>query len=84
MFMESKLLKELNKNIKILNERIEKQNSLWRNFLLSIFRGVGYFIGVTIVAGILIYFLSIIIKTVEIPILQDFITANQMEELRIE
>lgn len=84
MFMESKLLKELNKNIKILNERIEKQNSLWRNFLLSIFRGVGYFIGVTIVAGILIYFLSIIIKTVEIPILQDFITAKQIEELRIE
>lgn len=82
--MDSKLIKELNQNIIILNQRIKRQNSLWRNLMLSIFRGVGYFIGATIIASIAIYFISQTIKSIsDVPILKDFLDPEKIEQIEI-
>jgi len=82
--MDSKLIKELNQNITILNQRIKRQNSLWRNLILSIFRGVGYFIGATIVASVIIYFVAQTIKSMsDAPILKDFLDPETIERIEI-
>lgn len=41
------------KSIRELTEQIKKSNSLWRNFRLGIFFGVGSALGASIIAGIL-------------------------------
>ncbi len=56
--MNSKELNQLNENLVKLNKNLDRQNSLLRNFEISIFRGVGYFVGVTIVASIIVFMIS--------------------------
>jgi len=82
--MDPKQLETLNQNIQQLNQRIERQNSFWRIFLLSILRGVGNFLGFTIVASILIYIASIMLRTINLPLLDDLqniIETEKIEEL---
>jgi hypothetical protein len=82
--MDPKQLETLNQNIQQLNQRIERQNSFWRIFVLSILRGVGNFLGFTIVASILIYIASIMLRTINLPLLDDLqniIETEKIEEL---
>lgn len=70
-----KLIAEL----RILNEKLEKSNSMVYNFLLSIVKGIGVFIGATIVAGVILYALSQLLSSLDLPILEsiyNFIVNN--------
>ena len=85
--MDDKQLAKLNQNIQQLTRRIERQNSVWQSFMLSILRGVGNFIGFTIVASILLYIASLFLRTIDIPILhelQEIVGMERVEELRVE
>lgn len=75
----------LNKNLKKLNNLLEKNNIndliyilgntkeiFKRNFLAGIFRGIGIGIGVTLLSAVLIYFLQKIVR-LNIPILGEYI-----------
>lgn len=68
-----KSINELNKNVEALNANVDRSNAVLFNFLFSILKGVGVFIGATIVAGIIIYILSKALDSVNSPIIQDII-----------
>ncbi|MDD3647510.1 MAG: DUF5665 domain-containing protein [Candidatus Dojkabacteria bacterium] len=78
--MDQDDVKKLNKNMKKLEETIDRSVSLKWNLLKGIVNGVGYAIGATIIFGILIAILSKTINTVEdIPVLNTI-----LENIRIE
>lgn len=84
MDSKSKEVNQLNENLTKLNKNLDRQNSLIRNFIISIFRGVGYFIGVTIVASIIVFILSQTIKSiVDISLLEDVVGPNIIEEIEL-
>ena len=65
-------LESLHKDLKILNEHLEKKNSRSRIFVNAIIAGLGTAIGLTIVAGFLIAFLIDFLRSAEtIPILKE-------------
>lgn len=64
-----------NDSISLLNKNIEKSISFRRNFFLSIVKGVGSFLGATIVAGILLGILSTVIDSVDdVPVLNKIVS----------
>ena len=83
MFKKKKefLIKKIDELIDILEKsNIEhiafilgsRKEIIWRNTLAGIFRGIGIGIGVTIVSGIIIYFLQKLVK-LNLPIIGKYI-----------
>lgn len=56
--------------LRILNAKLEKSNSMVYNFFLSIVKGIGVFIGATIVAGVILYGLSQLLSSLDLPVLE--------------
>ncbi len=81
-----KLLEELDQTLATTNERLAKQNSLGRRFLLGIVQGLGGAIGLTIVAGIVLSLLAQLVQSLEaVPLLDRVIdVAGQQFEQRLE
>ncbi len=83
--MKPKEIEQLNQNLNKLIDRLDKQNSLAKNFIISIIRGVGYFIGVTIVAGIIIYFLAQAAKSItQQSFFKNFINQETIEKFDLQ
>lgn len=85
MFLNKKIVLNTNKNLKKLNNLLEKNNIndliyvlgnkkeiFKRNFLAGIFRGIGIGIGVTVITAILVYILQRIVR-LNIPIIGEYI-----------
>jgi len=73
-------LADLNKNIEILSGRIDRSNSLARNVLLSLLKGIATALGATVVAAVLIAILGRSIKTLsDVPIVGPLIESSQVE-----
>lgn len=69
------------KRLRALNSNIKKQISFKRNFFLSIVSGIGYTIGATIVAGIVIAILSWTINSIEdVPVLNKLIDSTKLQQ----
>ncbi len=56
-------MKENNKTLEEINNKLDKLSSFGYVFLLSIVKGVGTVIGATIVTALIIWLLSFLIKT---------------------
>lgn len=56
-------MKENNKTLEEINNKLDKLSSFGYVFLLSIVKGVGTVIGATIVTALIIWLLSYLIKT---------------------
>ncbi|MGD9129213.1 MAG: DUF5665 domain-containing protein [Candidatus Woesebacteria bacterium] len=74
-------LNEVHRSIERLDKNIKRQNSFKRNFLLSIVRGVGYFIGATIVAGLAIAIMFKFLMSLDrLPFINQAIDVELIEE----
>lgn len=78
--LETKL-ETISNHLAKLDTSIQKKLSFKRNFLLSIVKGVGYAIGATLIAGIVIAILSWSISSIQdVPILNKILTASDIEQ----
>ena len=78
---ENEQIEELNENLEILSQEIEKTNSPKKSFLRGIFLGVGTTLGATIIAAIIITILVWIFKTFEnVPIIGDILEWLNVEQ----
>lgn len=74
--------KQLSTEIAHLTQQVRLHNSFVRRFLMGIVAGVGTAVGATIVASVLVYSLSRIIKTVDdIPILGNIIQSERINQI---
>lgn len=76
-----KKLSHIARQLGQLDTKLQKQLSFKRNFLLSVVSGVGYAIGATIIAGIVIAILSWSISSIQdVPILNKIFTASDIQQ----
>ena len=77
-------LKKLNQNIQQLEDRLRKINSPGRVFGLSVLKGFGYAIGLTLVFGIAISILAKILEPIfQAPFFQNLLN-NQLIKDQIQ
>jgi hypothetical protein len=76
-----KTSKSVENNLIFLNQNLEKQNSFWHGFLMSVIQGVGEVIGATLVAGVVLIILSKFITSVEqVPLIGKLVKSTQIEK----
>lgn len=69
--------------LRILNNNLRKQLSFKRNFLMSMLNGVGYAIGATLIAGVVIAILSASIRSIQdVPVLKNLLTQETINLLK--
>lgn len=74
--------KNLEQEIKELSQHMKLQNSLRRNFVISIVRGFGSALGATVVFGLVIAFLFQIVRSIDyVPILNGILNSQAIEEV---
>ena len=74
--------KNLEDQIKELSGHIKRQNSIQRNFLIAIVRGLGSAIGATVVFGVGLAILFQIVRSIDyVPILNNILNSGAIEEV---
>ena len=72
----------LEQELKRLSKCIERQNSLRRNFAVSVLRGFGGALGATFVFGLVIAGLVQLIRSIDyVPILNSILNSGTIEEV---
>jgi hypothetical protein len=71
---------KINSNLEKILDELKKRNSFKYRFFLSLVKGVGYFIGFSILAGILLAVLVNFIQKLDIPFI-DRATEEVQEQL---
>lgn len=74
--------KNFEKQIAKLTQQIEQQNSLQKNFLVGIFRGLGTALGATVVFGLVLAGVFHMIRSIDyVPLLNTILSSEAVEEL---
>lgn len=71
----------LEKKIEELTKQIKRQNSLRRNFLISVLKGFAGALGATVVFGIAVALVFQIVRSIDyVPILNNILNSMAIEE----
>ncbi len=74
-------LQDLENQLTILNQRLQKKTSFKYLFAFAIVQGIGYVIGATLIAGLMVAIVARLVVTIDdVPFLNQIITSEQMQE----
>jgi len=74
-------LQDLEIQLTILNQRLQKKTSFKYLFAFAIVQGIGYVIGATLIAGLMVAIVARLVVTIDdVPFLNQIITSEQMQE----
>lgn len=84
LFSELKNIKSspnLETQLEILNERLRKRTSPKHLFYFGLVQGMGYSLGATLVAGLVLFLLVQMIASIDyLPIINQFLSSDEVRE----